>query len=125
MCIRDSDDCLPQFIRVMDLIYRLTTAEAAEWCVRVDLEYRESADAYFGKPDPAWLKSVTGVYIGLTCRGGSPRAVADLVETGDAFKVTAASMANSRVRGLRLVEERYPSPLHPADTNRVWLRAAD
>lgn len=119
------DDCLPQFIRVMDLIYRLTTAEAAEWCVRVDLEYRESADAYFGKPDPAWLKSVTGVYIGLTCRGGSPRAVADLVEMGDAFKVTAASMANSRVRGLRLVEERYPSPLLPADPNRLWFRAAD
>ncbi len=116
------DDCMPQFTAVIGAIYRLTASEATEWCVRVELERSEEADAWFGALDAGWIPAVRAVYVGIEYRS-QPRRIADLVEAGDAFKLTAASMANSRVRGVRLAEDRYPSPLLPVDANRLWFRA--
>lgn len=118
----EHNDCMPQFSAVIGAVYRLTSSEAAEWCVRVDLECREDADAWFGVLEEGWIPAVRAVYVGIEYRS-QPRRLADLVEAGDAFKLTAASMASSRVRGVRLLEDRYPSPLLPADGNRLWFRA--
>ncbi len=115
-------DCMPAFAAVLDAIYRLTSSETAEWCVRVDLQHREDIDARVGSIDAAWLPSVRAVYVGVDYNS-QPRRVADMVEAGDTFKLTAASLATSRVRGVRLVEERYPSPLLPTGAKRLWFRA--
>ncbi len=115
-------DCMPGFIGLIDTIYRLTSSEAAEWCVRVDLQHREEAEAWFGTLDAAWLPAVRAVYVGVDYES-QPRRVADMVEAGDAFKLTAASLANSRVRGVRLREDRYASPLLPTEGKRLWFRA--
>ena len=116
------DDCLPQFEEVIDGIYRLTRTEATEWCVRVDLTYREADAAWHGAIQPEWLDSVRAVYVGVLSEE-SPRRVADLVEAGDVFKLTAGSQATKRVRGVHLLEERLPSPLLPPGGNRLWFRS--
>ena len=117
------DDCLPQFTEVIDAIYRLTATEATEWCVRVELTYRESDTAWHGTLEPEWLASVRMAYVSVQS-SESPRRVADRVEAGDVFKLTADSQPTMRVRGVRLVEERLPSPLLPPGDNRLWFRSS-
>ncbi len=119
--IYNHSDCMPQFIEVIDAIYRLTSSEVAEWCVRVDLEPNTDIEALFGQLKDEWVPSIRAIYVGVDY-GSQPRRIADLVEAGDAFKLTAASMATSRVRGVRLQEDRYPSPLLPTNTGRLWFR---
>lgn len=116
------DDCLPQFALVIDALYRLTAAESTEWCVRVELRYDEQRQAWLGDMQQEWFPAVRAVYVGVQ---GSlpPRRVADYVEEGDVFKLTAAGSANGRVRGVRLVEDRLPSPLLPVAGDRTWFRA--
>ncbi len=116
------DDCLPQFTVVIDAIYRLTAAEATEWCVRVDLTYCESDAAWHGSLQPEWIGCVRAVYVCVQSKE-SPRRVADQVEAGDVFKLTAGSQTTMRVRGVRLAEDRLPSPLLPPGDNRLWFRA--
>lgn len=115
-------DCMPQFTAVVDSIYRLTATEATEWCVRVNLEYRDDLQAALGALAAEWLDSVRAVYVSVQS-SMPPRRVADKVEEGDVFKLTAASQVNGRVRGVRLAEDRLPSPLLPTDGNRLWFRA--
>lgn len=116
------DDCLPPFAEVIDALYRLTSTEATEWCVRVELAYDENRRAWMGKLQKEWLSAVRGVYVGVQS-GLAPRRVADYVEEGDSFKLTAASQTNQRVRGVRLLEDRLPSPLLPEARGRLWFRA--
>ncbi len=118
----DHADCMPQFNDVIDAIYRLTSTEVAEWCVRVELTPHADLEALVGQLNEDWIPSIRAIYVGVDCRN-QPRRIADMVEAGDAFKLTAASMATSRVRGVRLAEERYPSPLLPGDAGRLWFRA--
>lgn len=117
------DDCLPLFSEVIDAIYRLTAAEATEWCVRVDLRRDAATEAWIGELKEEWLGAVRSVCV---CVQSSvhPRRVADLVEAGDTFKLTAASQCNMRIRGVRLEEQRVPSPLLPAGDKRLWFCAA-
>ncbi len=117
------DDCLPLFTEVMEAIYRLTAAEATEWCVRVELRHDETAEAWVGDLKEEWLGSVRAVCV-CVLSSGHPRRVADLVEAGDAFKLTAASQCHMRIRGVRLEEQRVPSPLLPASDKRLWFCAA-
>lgn len=119
----DHDDCLPGFATVLDSIYRLTAAEATEWCVRVDLTRDERAQAWTGALQDEWLSAVRAVYVSVRS-SQPPRRVADHVEAGDAFKLTAASQANMRIRGVRLTEDRLPSPLLPSGEERLWFCAA-
>lgn len=114
------DDCMPQFIAVLDAIYRLTSTEATEWCVRIDLTRDDQAQAWVGNLREEWLGAIRSVYV---CVSSSqpPRRVADHVEAGDVFKLTAASQANMRIRGVRLTEERLPSPLLPSGGDRLWF----
>ncbi len=114
------DDCLPQFEVVIDGIYRLTRTEATEWCVRVDLTYQETDAAWHGSMQPEWINSVRAAYVSVRSEE-SPRRVADLVEAGDVFKLTAGSQATKRVRGVHLMEERLPSPLLPPGGDRLWF----
>lgn len=116
------DDCLPQFDAVLAEIYRLTATEATEWCVRVELSYREEQQAWFGKLEDEWLPAIRTAYVSVQSPN-PPRRVADLVEEGDAFKLTAASQACKRVRGVRLAEDRLPSPLLPVDGSCLWFQA--
>lgn len=118
----EHDDCLPQFAAVLDALYRLTASEATEWCVRVELQYDAARQAWLGDLQADWLSAVRAVYVGV--QSGLPqRRMADYVEEGDVFKLTAGSRANSRVRGLRLAEDRLPSPLLPPARERTWFRA--
>lgn len=114
------DDCLPLFAQVIEAIYRLTASEATEWCVRVELQHDEAAHAWFGELKKEWLEAVRCVCVCVRSEQ-PPRRVADLVEAGDAFKLTAASQSSMRIRGVRLAEERMPSPLLPAGDKRLWF----
>lgn len=116
------EDCLPQFDAVIAEIYRLTSTEATEWCVRVELTYREAEDAWFGRLEEEWIPAIRTAYVSIESPV-QPRRVADLVEEGDAFKLTAASQACKRVRGVRLAEDRLPSPLLPIEGGRLWFQA--
>lgn len=116
------DDCLPRFAAVLEALYRLTSSEATEWCVRVELRYDAAAQAWLGELQPDWLSAVRAVYVGVQSEV-QQRRMADYVEEGDVFKLTAGSRANSRVRGLRLAEDRLPSPLLPPAGERTWFRA--
>jgi len=51
-----------------------------------------------------------------------PRAVAELVEDGDKFKLMAKSMAQSNVYGLPLVEERHPPLELPSQVALHYFR---
>ncbi len=114
-------DSMPQFSDIIDAIYRLTSSEVAEWCVRVELTPHADLEALVGQLNEDWIPSIRAIYVGVDYRN-QPRRIADMVEAGDAFKLTAASMATSRVRGVRLTEERYPSPLLPGDASRLWFQ---
>ncbi|MAY74359.1 MAG: type VI secretion system baseplate subunit TssK [Phycisphaerae bacterium] len=68
--------------------------------------------------------------------GRDPRELAKLVENADEFKFIASSMARTRVRGVRLEEERHPPLALPskvglhyfrvrrADSQRMWDKIA-
>lgn len=116
------DDAMPQFAAVIEALYRLTSSEATEWCVRVELHYDEQRQAWLGDLQPDWIPAVHAVYVGVQSTL-QQRRMADHVEEGDAFKLTAGSRANSRVRGVRLAEDRMPSPLLPAVEGCTWFRA--
>ncbi len=51
-----------------------------------------------------------------------PRALAQLVQDADVFKVMARSLSRSRVRGIRLQEERHPPLGLPASNNLYYFR---
>lgn len=116
----EHSDSMPQFSAVLDAIYRLTSAEATEWCVRVELT--RDNQAWTGELQEEWLGCVKAVYVGVRSHQ-PPRRVADHVEAGDVFKLTAASQANMRIRGVRLTEDRIPSPLLPPGSDRLWFCA--
>ncbi|QOJ18275.1 MAG: type VI secretion system baseplate subunit TssK [Phycisphaeraceae bacterium] len=60
-------------------------------------------------------------YIGIKTRE-DPRAVAMLVEDEDKFKLTAPSMWQSRIRGVKVQEERHPPVQFPAETGLHYFR---
>lgn len=119
----EHEDCLPQMDAVIAEIYRLTSTESTEWCVRVELSYREAEQAWFGRLEEEWLPAIRTAYVNV--QSSAPlRRVADMVEEGDAFKLTAASQACKRVRGVRLAEDRLPSPLLPVENGGLWFQTA-
>ncbi|MEG0025112.1 MAG: type VI secretion system baseplate subunit TssK [Akkermansia sp.] len=116
------ENCQPDFDFLIEQIYMLTASESSEWCMKINLIYDAQIDAWFGDVDPDMLTAAIDIYVGISYTS-QPRKIADLVEQGDVFKVTSASQANKRIRGLRLIEERYPSPVLPSQTNILWFRA--
>lgn len=85
------------------------------------------SDEDLGKPNEYFLGIRTG---------RDPRELAKLVEDADEFKFIASSMATTRVRGVKLKEERHPPMQLPsqvglqyyrvlrADSQRMWERIA-
>lgn len=60
-------------------------------------------------------------FLGISTKG-DPRALAKLVEDGDRFKLMAKSMANQRIFGVKLAEERHPPLELPSSSGLHYFR---
>ncbi len=60
-------------------------------------------------------------YLAVQC-DAEPRRIVSAVESGDNFKLVNPSAANSRIRGVKLTEERYPPRFLPALPNTIWFK---
>ena len=60
-------------------------------------------------------------YLAVRCHGPA-REIVNAVETGDNFRMTAPSMSERRIRGLKLIENRYPPRYFPALPDTMWFK---
>lgn len=129
----DHDDPGPVFAELCDRIRQQLRAEGTATWAKVTFDLRDGVlvadltDDQLSKPNEYFLGIKTG---------RDPRDLAKLVEDADEFKLIALSMARTRVRGVRLSEERHPPlqlpsqvglhyyRLNRAESQRMWEKIA-
>lgn len=115
----DHDDPGPVFSDLCERVRSVLRPEGTATWLRVELAMREGV--YRGELTEEHLTKPNEYFLGIRT-GKDPRALAKLVEDENEFKFIAASMAQTRVRGVRLREERHPPLQLPASTGLHYFR---
>lgn len=113
------EDCRPVFVELINRIRNLMLAEGAGTYAKIPFE-PEGEQLVAQLTDEHILKA-EDYFLGVQTRQDA-HAVAGLIEDGDRFKLIASTMMGSRIRGVRLREERYPPQILPSAANLLWFR---
>jgi len=115
----DHDDPAPVFFEIAQRVrgvfkpVGMATWLRAEFARDGDLLVAQLTDEHLEKANEYFLAVQSGQ---------DPRQVAKLVEDADEFKLMPKSMAQARVRGVRLVEERHPPVQLPSKVGLTYFR---
>lgn len=115
----DHDNPAVAFLSLSERIRSLLRGEGAATWIRV--LFRLEGGIYITDLEDKHLKGPNEYFLGIRTKR-DPRELAKLVEDQDEFKLIAKSMARTRVRGVRLVEERHPPMQLPAQVGLHYYR---
>jgi type VI secretion system protein ImpJ len=85
------------------------------------VEFKREADILVAALSDDHLNLPNEYFLGIKT-GTDPRAVAALVEDADQFKLMAKSMVQRNIFGVKLVEERHPPTVLPAQAGLHYYR---
>lgn len=114
-------DCAPQFRELFIHIRALIMAEGVSSYVRLEFLNSGEAEKRILSLKDEHLVMADDYYLAVQC-DAEPRRIVSAVESGDNFKLVNPSAANSRIRGVKLTEERYPPRFLPALPNTIWFK---
>ncbi|MCP3966212.1 MAG: type VI secretion system baseplate subunit TssK [Lentisphaerae bacterium] len=117
----DHDNCRGCFVELFSRIRSLTAPDTSGGYVKVNLKKVPDACLLTGELEDRYINNTQDYFLAVSYRD-NPQTIVNLVEAGDKFKFTAASIIDSRVRGVKLKEERYPPSLLPQLNNALWFR---
>ena len=116
----EHENCRPQFQELIVRIRNLLLPGGAGTYVKVPFK-RLDDRCWQAELTEEHLLKAEDYFLSVETRE-EPRKVVTTLESGDQFKLIAASMRSARVRGIRLQEERYPPRILPANANVMWFR---
>lgn len=115
-------DCAPMFMDVFTDIRSLIVAEGVSSYIKLDfklLENRDSAASITLKDDH--IIAAEEYFLAIHT-SGNPRNVISAIEAGDNMKLVNPSAGALRIRGLKLIEMRYPPRFLPALQDTLWFK---
>lgn len=115
----DHDNPAVAFLTICDRIRTLLRGEGASTWIRV--LFSMESGVYVAALEDKHFDGPNEYFLGIKTRR-DPRELAKLVEDQDEFKLIATSMARTRVRGVRLQEERHPPMQLPAQVGLHYFR---
>lgn len=117
------DDCLPGLRELARRIANLAVTSEGGTYIKLPLESLEPGRVWATELRDEHLLVAEEYYLAAHAPGAGSE-VARLVGDGDRFKLTARSLKEARVRGVRLREERRPPTVLPALADTLWFRLA-
>jgi len=112
-------DYAPQFMNLIRQIRLMTQEEGVSGYRKLD--FMETADGRLAvNLQEAHFRDADGWYLAITC-DTDPRWVISAVERGDKFKMISPDEQDTRMRGVKLTELRYPPRFLPALPDALWF----
>ena len=115
------EDSAPQFDELFLWIRAMLLADGGAIFLRLDFEPDAEKRHLALSLKDEHIAGVDEYYLAVHCNGNA-REIVNAVETGDNFRMTAPSMSERRIRGLKLIETRYPPRYFPALPDTVWFK---
>lgn len=111
----------PQFTKLFTDIRSLIMAEGVSSYIKLPFAKTDGKEYSSLSIKDSQLNDADEFYLALTC-AGDPRKIVNAVENGDNFKLVNPSSASMRIRGVKLVEMRYPPRFLPAIPDTIWFK---
>ncbi|RMH13046.1 MAG: type VI secretion system baseplate subunit TssK [Planctomycetota bacterium] len=115
----DHENPAVAFLSLCEKIRTLLRGEGPETWIRA--VFRMEDGIFITELEPKHVEGPNEYFLGIRTRR-DPRELAKLVEDQDEFKLIAKSMARTRVRGVKLQEERHPPMQLPAQVGLHYYR---
>lgn len=115
----EHDNPALSFLTLCNQIRALLRGEGPETWIRA--LFRMEGGIFVADMEPKHIEGPNEYFLGIRTRR-DPRELAKLVEDQDEFKLIAKSMAHTRVRGVKLQEERHPPMQLPAQVGLHYYR---
>lgn len=115
------EDSASQFDELFLWIRAMLLADGGDIFLRLDFEPDAEKRHLTLSLNDEHIAGVDEYYLAVQCHG-SAREIVNAVETGDNFRMTAPSLSDRRIRGLKLIEIRYPPRYFPALPNALWFK---
>lgn len=111
----------PQFMELLMHIRALIMAEGVSSYLKLEFARNGENLGKMVELSEKHLVFADEYYLSVSC-DGNPRKVVAAVESGDNFKLVNPSSSGSRIRGIKLVEMRYPPRFLPALPDTIWFK---
>ena len=117
----DHNDYAPQFQQICTNIRSLIMAEGGVGYISIPFENNADDDCMTARLKDEHFVNVEDYYIALSC-AGSHNQIIRAVEGGDHFKLVNPNSRSERIRGVKLVEMRYPPRFLPVLPDTLWFK---
>jgi type VI secretion system ImpJ/VasE family protein len=117
----DHDDRLPVFSELFKDIRSFVRSEGGAGYIRLDFSPTKEGGDFFVPVKPENLANISELYITIKTSADSLDTIR-AIEQGDTFRLINPSSKSLRIRGIKLVEMRYPPRFLPVMDWTLWFK---